>query len=93
MTQGTNDLMTLTTDLRERIDAKRRQAEMLLSVASHDTVNDQVRLGLRDLDEALDWLHRKPSTGPVHLLLELATWRLNTAMRTMRTEGAEAEAW
>ena len=85
--------MRLTTDLRERIEAKRRQAEMLLSVASHETVNDQVRLGLRDLDEALHWLHRKPSTSPVHLLLDLATWRLNTAMRMIRSEGAEAEAW
>lgn len=93
MTQGTSDLMTFPTALRERIDAKRRQAEMLLSVAGHDTVHEQVRLGLRDLDEALDWLQRKPGTSPVHLLLELATWRLNTVMQTMRTEGAEAEAW
>ena len=86
--------MTLTTDLRKRIDAKRRQGLMLLSIESQDdTVNEHVRLGLRDLDEALDWLHRKPSTSPVHLLLELATWRLNTAMRMIRTEGAEAEAW
>ena len=85
--------MRLTTDLWERIDAKRREAEMLLSVASHDTVNDQVRLGLRDLDEALEWLHRNPSTSPVHLLLDLATWRLNTAIRLMRSEGGEAEPW
>ena len=80
-------------DLRRRIEAKRKQAEMLLSVASHDTVNEQVRLGVRDLEEALSWLHRKSGPGPVHLLLDLAAWRLNTAMRLVRTEGAEAEAW
>jgi hypothetical protein len=78
-------------DLRRRIDAKRRQALMLLSVASHDTVNEQVRLGLRDLDEALAWLHRKPSTSPVHLLIDLAAWRLSTAMQMLRTQDPEEE--
>ena len=87
--------MTITNpwDLRGRIEAKHRQAEMLLSVASHDTVNEQVRLGMRELEEALSWLQRKPGSGPVHLLFDLATWRLNIAMRLVRTEGAEAEAW
>ena len=83
--------MTIMIDLRQRIEARRTQAEMLLSIASHDTAKEQVRLGLRDLDEALAWLHRKPSTSPVPLLLDLATWRLNTIMEVLRTEGADAE--
>lgn len=46
----------------QRIDARRRQAEMLLSLAGHETVKEQFRLGLRDLDEALGWLDRKPNS-------------------------------
>ena len=82
--------MTITIDLRQRIDARRRQAEMLLSVASHDTVNEQVRLSLRDLDEALAWLHRKPTASSIHLLLELATWRLETVREMLRSGGPDA---
>jgi hypothetical protein len=37
---------------RRRIDARRGQAEMLLSIATHDTARKQVHLTWRDLEEA-----------------------------------------
>ena len=79
--------MAVKIDVQERIQARRRQAEMLLSLASHDTVNEQVRLSLRDLDEALAWLHRRPTCHAIQLLLELASWRLDT-VREMLCSGS-----
>ena len=76
--------------LRQRIEARRRQAEMLLSIASHDTAKEQVRLGLRDLEEALAWLHREPTASPIQLLLKLATWRLDTVREMLRSGGPDA---
>ena len=75
--------------LEHRIDARRRQADMLLSIATDETLNEQLRLALRDLDEAAWWLHRRANDGPVNLLLDLAAWRLTTAVQMLRMEGAE----
>jgi hypothetical protein len=82
--------MAGTINVQERIHARRTQAEMLLSLASHDTANEQVRLSLRDLDEALAWLQRRPTAGSIQLLLELATWRLNTVREMLRSGGPDA---
>ena len=41
----------LATELRRRTEARRDQAEMLLGAPMYQTLHEQVRLGLRDLDE------------------------------------------
>ena len=81
--------MAGTINVQERIHARRTQAEMLLSLASHDTVNEQVRLSLRDLDEALAWLHRTPTAPPIRLLFELASWRLDTVREMLCSGGPD----
>ena len=77
--------------LEQRIDARRRQAEMLLASASHDTMRVQLCLGLRDLDEASEWLHRNADARPVQLLLDLAAWRLNSVVQMLRSEAGDAK--
>jgi hypothetical protein len=57
---------------------------MLLSIAAHHAAREQVQLALRDLDEAVSWLDRDTSTGPVDLLVDLAAWRLNTIRDVLR---------
>jgi hypothetical protein len=84
-------IVTTSEVLEQRIDARRRQAEMLLASASHDTMKVQLCLGLRDLDEASEWLHRDAGARPVHLLLDLAAWRLNSVVQMLRTEAGDAE--
>ena len=79
--------MISTMELRQRIEARRRQAEMLLSISTHDTARKQVRRGLRDLKEAVKWLDCDCTTSPVELLLELAAWRLNTVRAMLRSQG------
>jgi hypothetical protein len=78
--------------LEQRIEARRLQAEMLSPlVANDETLSEQVRLGLRDLDEALEWLHREASIGPADLLLGLTAWRLRRVMQMLRTEHGQEE--
>lgn len=84
-------MVTTSEVLEQRIDARRRQAEMLLASAIHDTMKVQLCLGLRDLDEASEWLHRNAGTRPVHLLLDLAAWRLNSVVQMLHTAGGDAE--
>ena len=84
-------MVTTAEVLEQRIDARRRQAEMLLASASQDTMRVQLCLGLRDLDEASEWLHRNVGARPVHLLLDLAAWRLNCVVQMLRTETGDAE--
>jgi hypothetical protein len=78
-----------TESLRRAIDAKRGQAEMLLSIATDHAAREQVQLAERDLDEALTWLDRDTSIGPVYLLVDLAAWRLNTIREALRDQGAD----
>ena len=78
-----------TESLRRAIDARRGQAEMLLSIATDHAAREQVQLAKRDLDEALTWLDRDTSIGPVDLLVALAAWRLNTIREALRDQGAD----
>ena len=79
--------MISTMEFRQRIEARRQQAEMLLSISTHHTARKQVRLGLRDLKEAMNWLDSYCTTSPVELLLELAAWRLNAVREMLRSQG------
>ena len=62
---------------------------MLLAIATHHTAREQVQLAERDLDEALTWLDRDTSIGPVDLLVDLAAWRLDTIREALRDQGAD----
>ena len=59
------------------------EANRLLSAVHHESARTQVRLAIRDLDEAHTWLkqpnfERRPSIHQiVRLIIETVTWRLN----------------
>ena len=81
---------------RPRIEARRAQADLLLSTANHESVKAQIRLGLRDLDEALLWLKRHDSVSPefvegmVRGLLTVSGCRLDGIRALLRTSGPGA---
>lgn len=81
---------------RPRIEARRAQAELLLATANHESVKAQIRLGLRDLDEAFMWLKMHDSVSPefvegiVRGLLTVTGCRLDGIRTLLRTSGPDA---
>ena len=69
-----------------KIEARRAQADLLLTATNQDTLSTQIQLALRDLDEA-DWLNStgclgESSAGMVDALLMMAGRRLD-CVRTL----------
>ena len=69
-----------------KIEARRAQADLLLTATNQDTLSTQIQLALRDLDEA-DWLNAtgclgESSAGMVDALLMMAGRRLD-CVRTL----------
>ena len=79
-----------------RIAARRTQAELLRAATTQEAFRTQVRLALRDLDEAAMWLNATGSLGSasasgiVDALLTLGGCRLDLVRNLLRTFGPEA---
>ena len=74
------------------IDATRAEAERLLTLASHETIRELIRLATRDLDEAVLWLnHRDVATRIAEMTIGFATTRLAMAKKAIDSYGADAE--
>jgi hypothetical protein len=74
------------------IETKRAEAERLLTLATHDTIKELVRLAIRDLDEAVLWLnHRDVATRIADMTIGFATTRLAMAKKAIDSYGADAE--
>jgi hypothetical protein len=76
------------------IDAGQADALRLDDEATHETVQLQVHLALRDLDESVLWLDREDEVGPAarliaNLTLSLATARLEVVRRALETYGTD----
>jgi hypothetical protein len=81
---------------RARISAMLHRAEMLLSEAQHETVQAQVLLARRDLDEAFQWLQQPNADSRprilkiVDLMLSLAQSRLQMVADGLKKFGPDA---
>ena len=74
------------------IEAKRAEAEQLLTLATHETIRELVRLAIRDLDEAVLWLnHRDVATRIADMTIGFATMRLAMAKKAIDSYGSDAE--
>jgi len=74
------------------IEAKRAEAERLLTLATHETIKELVRLAMRDLDEAVLWLnHRDVATRIADMTIGFATTRLAMAKKAIDSYGTDAE--
>ena len=72
-----------------RIEARRAQADLLLTASAEDTLSTEIRLALRELDEASSLnatgrLGPESSAGIVDALLTLAGRRLDCVRRLLR---------
>jgi hypothetical protein len=78
------------------IETQQAEAVRLMTLAEHDTIKEQVRLAIRDLDEALHWLNEKNvDTRPsilriADLAFGLATWRLTMVKNALDKYGPGA---
>lgn len=87
MTDSTSRQRLLTS-----IEAKRAEADRLLTLANHETIKELIRLATRDLDEAVLWLnHRDVATRIAEMTIGFATTRLAMAKRAIDSYGPDAE--
>ena len=84
-----------------RIEARRAQANLLLAATNQDSLRTQVRLAVRDLDEAAMWLNAMGSVtsqsvlGLADALLRLSGCRLDrvrTLLGTFRADAVPSDA-
>ena len=79
-----------------QIEGLQAVAARLLATAKHQTMQEQVRLASRDLDEGLRWLRednfdaRLPFHRIVDLTIDLANWRLNMVSDALQKYGPDA---
>jgi hypothetical protein len=75
------------------IEAKRAEADRLLTLAKHETIKELIRLAKRDLDEAVLWLnHKDVATRIAEMTIGFATTRLAMAKNAVDRYGPDAEA-
>ena len=74
------------------IQAKRAEADRLLTLAEHETIKELIRLAMRDLDEAVLWLnHKDVATRIAEMTIGFATARLAMAKKAIDSYGSDAE--
>jgi len=79
------------------IAARRADAGRLLAIMTNPVMKEQVRLAMRDLEEAHAWstqpnFENRPHLQTfVDLILSLATWRLKLVQRALSTYGHDAK--
>jgi len=77
------------------IHLHRADAEHLLAGARHESMKEQLRLAVRDLDEAEQWitwpgLEQRPELLEIaDHILELAAWRISTVREALDLYGSE----
>jgi hypothetical protein len=85
-------------ELLATIETKQAEARQLLAIATHDRIQEQIRLAARELDEAVLWLNDQtgqPRPNILHcaeLAVEMATWRLTIVAKALKTYGPGAES-
>jgi hypothetical protein len=83
---------------RQLILERKRLAEALMRHAVHETLEHQLLLAIRDLDEALEWLdqdnidHRPFILRIVDMELELAMARLIAVQQALEMYGLDAHS-
>jgi hypothetical protein len=71
-------------------------ADQLMAMATHDTMKQQIRLAIRDLNECLVWLAQENVDNSFYVLrivdvaIELATARLSLVNAAMDPDGSDA---
>jgi len=74
----------------------RAEAQGLLASAQHESTKELLRVAMRDLDEAAEWLDhpviedRPDLLGIADHVLELAVWRLKTVREALELYGPGA---
>jgi hypothetical protein len=93
--------MTFSTlsDRRRQLILERKQlAEALMRHGAHDAMKHQLRLAIRDLDEALEWLdqdnidHRPFILRIVDMAIELAMARVIAVQQAFEMYGLDARS-
>jgi hypothetical protein len=76
------------------IETERANAARLISLVSHESMKTQVRLAIRDLEEAVLWLHQKDLGAAglivIDVILMLARARLTMVDAALTAHGPDA---
>ena len=81
---------------RARIESLRAKADHLLSIATHETIEAEIRIGISELDEALVYLKEEDIDSRPHIwtIVDLATnsaaWHIEEMEKALTTYGADA---
>ena len=80
-------------EVRRALETLRAEATRLLVEAEHDSLKEQIRFAMRDLDEAELWLQKQPRldrpalSSIVPLVIETAMWRLTMVREALAKDG------
>jgi hypothetical protein len=78
----------------ETIETLKADAERLMAVATQEPIREQIRLAIKDLDQARLWLS-KPNVDEgllkfIDLTIKLGSWRLTMVEDALKSRGPDA---